>query len=178
MQCPMKRCLAAAVLIAAASGAQAVDSFTLEVGGGKDVLHARAGATWQWNVRWLPLGHWHLTGYWEANAGAWEVDGPGGRRVYEAGFTPVFRLRPNAIGGTQPYWEAALGLRLVSRTRLNDRIDLGDNLLLSEHLGFGVTFGEKTRYDLGYRLQHTSNAGLRDGGDGVTLHQLRLSYLY
>ncbi len=161
-----------------ACAAHAVDSFTLEAGAGDDVLNARAGATWHWKARWAPLGHWHLTGYWEASAGMWEVDGPGGGRAFDAGFAPVFRLRPNASGGTQPYWEAAIGLRLLSRVRLNDRRDLGDALVLSEHLGFGVTFGEKTRYDLGYRLQHVSNAGLREGVDGVTLHQIRLSYLY
>lgn len=174
----MNRKIAVYLLAGLATAAQAVDSFTLEAGGGTDVAHARAGATWQWKDRLFSFGHWHLTGYWEASAGAWSVEGQGGRRVLEAGFAPVFRLRPNVIGGTQPYWEAAIGLRLVSRSRLNDARNLGDALLLAEHLGFGVTFGDKTRYDLGYRLQHISNAGLREGVDSLTLHQIRLSYLY
>jgi hypothetical protein len=94
------------------------------------------------------------------------------------GFAPVFRLRPNASGASQPYWEAGIGPHLLSETRIDDQRDLGTNLLMAELIGFGVTFGEKTRYDLAYRLQHLSNWGYKDPDDGVTLHQVRLTYLY
>ena len=160
------------------AGAQAIDSFVVEAGGGDRVQMARFGTTWQWNKQWFTEGHWHLTGYWEADAGYWHASGPGGKDLIEAGFTPVFRLRPNAIGGTQPYWEAGVGVRILSSTQVDDDRDLGSALQFAEHLGFGFTFGGKSRYDLGYRLQHISNAGLQEPNNGMTLQQVRLSYLY
>lgn len=158
--------------------ASAFDAITVEAGYGDRVGAVKAGLTKQWNKQWFTEGNWHLTGYWEANAGILKSDAPGGKTLVNVGVAPVFRLRPNASGGAQPYWEAAVGAQLYSSATLNNDRAIGSPLLLSELVGFGFTFGEKTRYDVGYRLQHASNAGLREPDNGLTLHQIRLTYLY
>ena len=48
----------------------------------------------------------------------------------------------------------------------------------NDHIGFGWTFGDKNRYEIGYRLQHLSNAGLSDPNDGINFHQIRFGYNY
>jgi hypothetical protein len=174
----MKKLALALLLFIPSLTVQAADAYALSAGHGDDTSLLRASMIWHWNQRWFQEGDWHLTGYWEANAGLLSGHNSGGKNVLEAGFAPIFRFRPNASGATQPYWEAGIGPHLVSTTHLDDARDLGSSLLMAEQLGFGVTFGDKTRYDVGYRLQHLSNWGLKEPDDGLTLHQVRLTYLY
>jgi hypothetical protein len=158
--------------------AQAVDAYSLSAGYGDRVSQLKTSMIWHWDKRWFTEGDWHLTGYWEANASLMLAHASGGNTFFEAGITPVFRLRPNASGSTQPYWEAGIGPHLVSNSEVDPDRDLGSPLLMAELLGFGVTFGDKTRYDVGYRLQHLSNWGFKDPDNGLTLHEVRLTYLY
>jgi lipid A 3-O-deacylase len=169
--------LGLAASLTGASTAHASDAVVLAAGYGDRTSSLRAGHVRPWNKQWFTEGNWHLTGYWESNVGLIKSDAKGGKTLLNVGFTPVFRFRPNASGGAQPYWEAAVGAQLYSGTTVNDERSLGNSLLLAEHLGFGFTFGDKTRYDVGYRLQHASNAGLQRSS-GLTQHQVRLTYLY
>lgn len=153
-------------------------AYALSGGGGDRTTVLRASAIWHWDKRWFEAGDWHLTGYWEANAAVWNGHGDGGETLVEAGASPVFRLRPNASGAFQPYWEFGVGATLISRTHIDDTRAFGSHFQFTEHVGFGVTFGEKTRYDVAYRLQHVSNAGIKEPNDGIDFHQIRLTYLY
>ncbi len=158
--------------------AQAIDSLAVSFGHTRDADLTSVSATWQWDKQWFGEGHWHLTGYWEAGLAYWEDAGPSGDPIWAAGFTPVLRLRPNASGGVQPYLEAAVGAQLLSRTKFDSGRDLGSAMQFAEHIGTGVTFGDKSRCDLSYRLQHLSNAGTVVPNWGIAFHQVRLSYLF
>jgi hypothetical protein len=148
-----------------------VDSLAAQAGHAEAANVARIGVTWQWDRQWFTEGHWHLTGYWEASLGYWEGQGGSGRTLWDVGLAPVFRLRPNASGGTQPYLDAALGAHKFSSARLDASHDLDTALQIAQKLGLGVTFGDKTRYDLSYRLERLT-------GEDITSHQVRLSYLF
>ncbi|TCJ12284.1 acyloxyacyl hydrolase [Parasulfuritortus cantonensis] len=165
-------------LAAAATPAGAVDGYVVAVGGADDTQSLRVGMIRQWNDQWFNEGHWHMTGYWEGTLGYLNSDGHNGKSAADASFAPVFRLRPNAMGGAQPYWDLALSLHLLSTRKLDDRHDLGSALQVAPLVGLGVTFGGKSQYDLGYRFQHLTNLGLKEPDDGLNLHQVRLTYLY
>jgi len=154
------------------------DAYVLSGGHGDETSMLSSSAVWQWDQRWFEEGDWHVTGYWEVNASLLHGHDAGGRTLVDVGIAPVLRLRPNASGATQPYWEAGIGPHLLSSTHLDDQRKFSHPLQWAEHVGFGVTFGEKTRYDVGYRLQHLSNGGIKQPNDGITLHQVRLTYLY
>ena len=164
--------------LAASVPAMALDGYIAEVGSGDEVQSLRVGMIRQWDRQWLNRGHWHLTGYWEATLAYLNSDRPDGKSAADIGLSPVWRFRPNASGGAQPYWDVALGLHLLTTTRLDSKHDLGSALQLAPLVGLGVTFGEKSQYDLGYRFQHLTNAGIKDPDDGLSLHQVRLTYLY
>jgi hypothetical protein len=164
--------------LAAAAPALAVDGYLVEAGANGDIQSLRVGMIRQWDQQWFADGHWQLTGYWEGSAAVLNSDGANGKIVANLGLTPVFRFRPNALGGAQPYWDIALGLHLLSDSKIDDQHDLGSALQLVPLVGVGVTFGEKSQYDLGYRFQHYTNAGLKEPDDGLSLHQVRLTYLY
>lgn len=162
----------------AAAPVHAVDGYIAELGVGSDLEAIRVGKIRQWNSQWFEEGHWHLTGYWEGSLGLIHSARGTGNNAADLGITPVFRLRPNALGGTQPYWDVALGFHLLSRVSLDNKHKLGSALQLAPLVGVGVTFGEKSQFDLGYRFQHLNNAGLVEPNDGLSLHQVRLTFLY
>lgn len=164
--------------LAATAPAMAVDGYIVEIGGASNIQSLRTGMIRQWTEQWFPEGHWHLTGYWEATLAYLNSDDSKGKSAADASFAPVFRFRPNALGGAQPYWDLALGLHLLSTQKLDAKHDLGSPLLLAPLVGVGVTFGEKSQYDLGYRFQHLTNFGIKEPDDGLSLHQVRLTYLY
>jgi hypothetical protein len=164
--------------LAAVAPAMAVDGYVVEAGANGDLQSVRLGMIRQWHEQWFTEGRWHLTGYWEGSLAYLRSDRPQGKQLADAGVAPVFRFRPNASGGAQPYWDVAVSLHALSKTRVDDRHNLGSNLQLGPLVGVGFTFGEKSQYDLGYRFQHLSNAGLSDPNDALDLHQVRLTYLY
>jgi lipid A 3-O-deacylase len=156
----------------------AIDGYFTDIGGNDRVQSIRVGMIRQWHEQWLHRSNWHLTGYWEVALAYLNSDAAGGTSVADASLTPVFRLRPDASGGVQPYLDVAVGLHLLSRDRIDDSHKLGSNLNFGPLLGLGVTFGDKSQYDLGYRFQHISNGGTTKPNDGVNIHEIRLTYLY
>ncbi len=171
---------AIALLIAglAALPAQALDGYVAEIGASGDIKTVRVGMIRQWDTQWLNEGHWHVTGYWDAGLAYMNSNRPEGKDAASIGLNPVFRFRPNASGGSQPYWDVALGVHMLSRSKLDDRHNLGSTVQIAPLVGVGVTFGEKSQYDLGYRFQHLTNLGIEAPDDGLSQHQLRLTYLY
>lgn len=156
--------------------AYAVNGSSIEVGSGDDsTKQVRVGLRWNWDKRWSIGQSWNATGFWEANLGYWDGDGAGAKSLWDIGITPVFRLSPN---GSNFFLEGAIGAHFLSETRINNRRIFGSSFNFGDHIGFGWTFGEKNRYEIGYRLQHLSNAGLSDPNDGINFHQIRFGYNY
>jgi hypothetical protein len=153
------------------SQARAVDSLAARLGQAEDANLAGLDATWQWDRQWFAEGHWHLTGYWEGGLAYWDGQGAGAKSVWELGFAPILRLRPNASGGTQPYLDAGIGAHLFSGGKLNATRELDSGLRIAQQVGLGVTFGAKSRYDISYRVGYLPS-------DDITSHQVRLSCLF
>lgn len=157
----------------------AVDSLSMEVGNGDDATNmARLGLQWDWRKKWFTAGKWFLGGYWDTAIGYWDGDDheDGSKNIADLGITPVFRLQQNNPGKIAPYFEAAIGLHLLSETSINDNRKFGGAFQFGDHLGVGIRFGAKGRYDLGYRFQHLSNGSIQEPDDGINFHQLRFSY--
>ena len=133
---------------------------------------------WDWGVKWFPFHGWYLGGQWEANVGYW--NGESGRtgvdQLYDFGITPVFRVQTDdRILGVYPFVEGAIGAHIFSETEFGDR-QFGINYSFGDHLGAGVRFGDHGQYELNYRFQHLSNAGLGKYNSGINFHVFRLVY--
>ncbi len=170
---PMAVCALAAAL--AAGPAAAVDGISFIGGTGDDAKMGAIGLVWNWDKQWFKSGDWSLGGYWEADASYWKGDDPGGNSIGGIGFTPVFRYGSDS-GSLAPYVEAGIGVHLFSSVRINDTKKMGTAFEFGDHVGFGFRFGEGLKYDLGYRYQHYSNAGISDNNGGINFHQIRLKY--
>ncbi len=162
--------------LAAVQPAHAVSGSSIELGSGDDSTNmARVALRWNWNKLWRIGQGWNATGFWEASLGHWDGDGAGSRSLWDIGITPVFRLSPN---GSNFFLEGAIGAHLLSESKVNNRRDFGSSFNFGDHIGFGWSFGDRNRYELGYRFQHLSNAGISDPNDGINFHQIRFGYNY
>ncbi len=177
------RYLTAAALLAASPAAYAVDSMSFEYGhsdsSNVNVNLYRVSAQWDWNKKLISMGSWHLGGYWETSFGYWDNSNTFGKThdsIFDVGATPVFRLQPNNSAGFSPYAELGVGLHLLSHTSLSMQRQFGSSFQFGDHVGAGVRFGSKGQYDLGYRYQHLSNAGIKQPNQGVNFNQIRLQY--
>ncbi len=183
----MRRTRALVVFIALfvlAPAARAVDGISLEIGtsnaANASVDITRIGLQWNWTKRWALGANWHIGGYWEVDFGNWSNDSP--RRtnssITEIGLTPVFRLQQSNPGAIAPYAEAAIGLHLLSETSVSQHRRFSTMLQFGDHLGLGIRFGPRHAFDLGYRYQHLSNAGIKRPNHGINFHQVRLHYSF
>jgi lipid A 3-O-deacylase len=158
--------LAAAWLFA--SPALGVDAVALELGGGEEHTSLlRIAVVDFWRDRPRPFGDWRFDGYWEFSAAVW--DNPE-ESTANIGATPVFRLARGS-----GYVEGAIGFHLV-QTRISAERVFGTSFQFGDHIGAGFYFGEDRRFDLGLRLQHLSNAGIRHPNPGINFVLIRLQY--
>lgn len=172
----MIRKFAAASALACAAlalPAHAVDGWAVEAGHGDESSDLVRGALlWKWQRSWFADTGWQVSGYWEASAGVWNTD----KTLYDFGFTPVFRLQRRDWTG--PYVEAAIGFHFLSdlsvtRTRL-----FGSRFQFGDHVAAGWRFGPRGRYDLGVRMQHLSNGGIKEPNPGINFAVVRFVYLF
>ena len=171
-----------ACLVVLMPQARAIDGMSVELGT-SDSSHtsvdmARVGVQWNWPWRWALGSNWHVGGYWDLSLGYWDNDSRNRihKSITEVGFTPVFRLQQTNPGALAPYLEAAIGFHLLSHSAISPDRRLSTKFQFGDHLGVGLRFGPRHAFDLGYRYQHLSNAGIEEPNQGINFHQLRLQY--
>jgi hypothetical protein len=166
-----KTLAASALVLMAVQPAGALDGVSTELGYNDDVRMWRAGLQWKWERRWWRGGRWELGGYWDLSAGGWRN---GEDTIYDVGLTPVFRLEGTAPGSA--YLEAAIGFHLLSDLEIDHDRSFSTRFQFGDHIGAGLRFGPRDRYDLSLRLQHLSNGGIRRPNPGIDFLQLRFQY--
>jgi len=161
---------------AAEAASFASDGVSLEVGKGvgESVEMWRVGVTRKWKSKLLEAGNWHLGGYWEAQFGQWS--GSNKRTISDLGVTPVFRFQQTSRSAISPYVEGAIGFHVITPTHLDENRHFGGAFQFGDHVGAGARFGERGRYELGMRLQHISNGGIKKPNDGINFLQARFLY--
>lgn len=144
--------------------AHALDGVFGEFGpGDRGASIIRAGVLWNHELRWLPSG---VRLYWELSIAQWDTQ-PGS--VNEIALTPVFRYSRARRG---PYVEAGVGAHILSTTLVHLEAPFSTHFQFGDHLGAGYRFA---KYDLGVRLQHLSNAGIRNPNPGINFLLIRVA---
>lgn len=170
--------IAAACFIGLQTSAHAVDSFSFELAKGKHHTElARVAAQWNWDKKWFDSNGTHLSGYWDLSLAGWrgtrykDVDGQK-QHFLDIGFTPVFRFQSSDKKGA--YAEAGIGVHVFSELYDNDGRRLATAFQFGDHIGAGYVF--KNGLDLGLRLQHFSNGGIKKPNGGADFAVVRLAY--
>ena|SRR5947207_5317461 len=163
----MRKIFAGAALFLYVVCAHAIDSMSAELGSGTRSINLwRVGVQWEADPAWLAASRWDL--YWDLSVGSWHSDTG---TVHDVGLTPVFRY---ARGVRGPYFEGAIGFHVLSDSHISTDLRFGTRFQFGDHLGVGYRFNDT--YDLGLRLQHLSNGGMRNPNPGVNFLELRLQY--
>jgi lipid A 3-O-deacylase len=174
--------IAAATALAVVSSAHAVDGASFEMGAGNESTGLwRAGLQWSWQRRWFTERSWTLGAYWELQAGRWTSEvapSEPQQGIWDISITPVFRLERAARTPLIPYAEAAIGFHVLSDERITEDRRFSTRFQYGDHIGVGVRYGPRYRYDLGVRLQHLSNGGLAEPNPGINFVQVRLAYRF
>jgi lipid A 3-O-deacylase len=165
----------AALAAAASAGAEGLRPDGYYVQGGAATRHgysASAGLTWAWSWQ-RPLGGSQVTGYTEAFVSEWSARTAGDRRnVTQLGVVPMFRMRFD--GGSSPWFvEGGIGLSVTDRLYRTQTRQFSTRFNFTDVVAVGRSFGEGGRQDLSLRLNHISNAGIREPNPGENFLQLR-----
>ncbi|MCC6531945.1 MAG: acyloxyacyl hydrolase [Burkholderiales bacterium] len=178
----MRRLVVVCCLLLAIPAARAVDGISLELGSSDSsnasVDMGRIGLQWNWGKRWALGPNWHIGGYWDLSFGHWSNDSPmrTNSSVSDLGFTPVFRVQQTNPGALSPYAELGIGVHWLSHTSVSTERRFSTQFQFGDHVGIGLRFGQRQAFDLGYRYQHLSNAGIKHPNQGINFHQVRLQY--
>jgi lipid A 3-O-deacylase len=138
------------------------------------------GAVWDW--RWQrPLSGGLITGYWELSFGRWSSqEGPGGSSsawVTQLGVTPVLRWYPGA-GTSRWFVEAGIGANVLAPIYRSRDKRFSTEFNFGDHLAVGGQLGADQRHEVSLRLQHFSNAGIKQPNPGENFLQLRYAVRY
>ena len=123
-------------------------------------------AGWQHpNTLWQGSA-WQLQLHHEVELATWRLKNTSD--LFELGYSPVFRLqRTTGNVPTGFYVEGAIGVRLLSKTRLNAEHSMSTAFQFSDTIGAGYQWGETGQHTVGVRVQHISNAGIKKPNPGI-----------
>jgi hypothetical protein len=182
-----KRHLVSVTLLAAtcmfvALPVSALDGVAFEFGtadSDDDVNRYGVAFKWDWSAQWFSAGDWYLGGYWEAGASYWDGDNgrTGNDSLGDFHATPVLRFQRKPGAGVVPFFEFGVGAHVHTDDSIGDK-DFDIPFAFGSHVGGGLRFGANGKYELLYRFQHLSNAGLGDDNPGINFHVMQLGYRF
>lgn len=132
------------------------------------------GVILPWKSWSYALGSGQLTGYWDLSASNWSSSYRGSdRSTWVIAAKPTLRWRP-AQGQSPWFMEAGLGMSYATNHRyITDRKEFSTRYNFASHLGIGYLFGEQRKNEVSLRLEHHSNAGIKEPNPGANFLQLR-----
>ena len=131
----------------------------------------------------VPWKHWRterwgseIRGHWDLYASRWTYDGAGDHRSsWLLGVVPSLRLRPDH---GQSRWFAEVGVGVVYMTNRYHTVhkEFSTSFNFASHIGLGYNFGNQRRHELQVRIEHISNAALKQPNPGENFIQLRYGF--
>lgn len=142
--------------------------------GGSRVWSAAVGLTWPWAWKSSLLGI-EVGGVTEAYISHWDAPSDQGRRGFtQMGLVPMFRFRLEQ--GRSPWFaEAGVGVSAMDHHFVTRDKQFSTSFNFVDIVGVGRSFGAGRGQELGLRLQHVSNGGIRAPNPGQNFLQLRYS---
>lgn len=159
------------------TSSHAIDSASVEYGTGNHTQMIRGSLQWKWEKKWWQSNGSHIGGYWDASLMQWRGNRfqnilENTQNITAIGITPVFRFQNDSLKGV--YAEAAIGAHLLSDLYDNNGRKLSTRFQFGDHLAIGYVF--QSGLDLGLKIQHFSNGGIKEPNNGVNFAIIRASY--
>ena len=131
-----------------------------------------AGVSWPWTwTRTSHSGEWTATT--EAYVSHWNSRVPGERLSFtQVGVIPVFRYRFDH-GRSDWFADAGIGISYMDRLYRRQTKQFSTRFNFVDVVGLGFNFGDQRKHEVGLRVAHISNAGLKRPNPGENFLQLR-----
>ena len=163
-----------AIALPAAAQSWRPDGYFVQAGSGaRGIWEAGVGLTWPWAWKSSLLGT-EVGGVTEAYIAHWDAPkASGGRRGFtQFGLVPMFRFRLDQ--GRSPWFaEAGIGISGMDQHFVTTDKQFSTSFNFVDVLGVGRSFGATRGQEIGVRLQHVSNAGIKSPNSGQNFLQLR-----
>ncbi|WP_025916337.1 acyloxyacyl hydrolase [Herminiimonas sp. CN] len=178
-QSAIKILFSSIVAIGMQTSSYAVDSASFEVATGNKTQIVRIGAQWNWADKWWQSNNSHIGGYWDLTLAQWRGTRYQNRpdatqNITDIGITPVFRFQHDSKTG--PYAEAGIGAHLLSHAYDNNGRSFSTAFQFGDHIGIGYVFSNKL--DLGLKVQHFSNGGIKHPNSGANFAVLSAKMIF
>jgi lipid A 3-O-deacylase len=172
----------AAALAALSLNAQAMDltprgAFAVAGVAARGTDSLSVGAIWPWAWRTqLPGGE--VTAITEAYVSRWKARAAVGRQSFtQFGLVPLVRLRRDE-GRSDWFGELGIGVSVTDRVYNTPGKRFSTRFNFVDTLGIGRSFGAQRQQELGVRLVHMSNAGIKHPNPGENFLQLRYAVMF
>lgn len=149
------------------------DGIGLHAGAGDHgATMAGVGVIWDWDFERLRRSE--VTAHTELMLNEWRADalGGGSQSVTQVALVPSVRMQL-ARGQSPWYLEVGIGVSWMDKLYTTPAKRFSTRWNFYDVLGVGRSFGAGRRNDIGLRLVHVSNAGLKNPNPGETFLQLR-----
>jgi len=103
---------------------------------------------------------------------------PAVKHVLDASVTPFLRWPVGRLGESPLFADLGIGFHAISHTRINAEREMSTGFQFGEFAGISTHVnGEagEDGFELGLRLQHVSNGGIKHPNDGITYPLITLS---
>lgn len=172
-----------AMVWACSGAANAQEARTIYLQGGTGEHNAYAatvGVTLPWAPSWSwGLGSGVVRGQWDAYVSNWSSrpEDAARRNTVWLGVGPSVRWRGD--GGKSPWFvEAGTGVSFANRYYRSGTDQFGSRYSFASHIGVGRNFGAQGEHELSLRVQHSSNAGLKEPNPGENFLLLRYAHAF
>jgi hypothetical protein len=166
-----------ACTLACAQSSLAPSAVFVQAGTGEGTHSFTTGLVWDWSRQWS-VGSGRLGGSWEVSLSGWSYPSMGGRSeawLGQAGLVPTFRYRPGH-GASPWFFDAGVGLSFTTNVYQTERKRFSTSFNFADHLAVGRDFGAFGQHQVALRLEHFSNAGIKQPNPGQNFIELRYAY--
>lgn len=130
------------------------------------------GGTLPWSGWHKSLGNGVLTGYWDMYLSRWGYDDANRNHILLLGVTPTLRWTPDSAHSAW-FVEGGIGATLTNHLYQSTDKSFSTAFNFASHLGVGVRWGLHGAHEVVLRLQHISNASIKEPNPGQNFVQLR-----
>jgi lipid A 3-O-deacylase len=156
------------------------DALFAQAGIGEHAGSISTGVQWNWHRLWPAWEGAHVSARIEATLGRWraQTDTLSDHQEWatQVSVGPAMRLLSHSKAGW--YLEAGLGPSAITPRFHRNDTELSTRFQFRSHVGVGLAWGSHGRHDVGLRLEHFSNAGLRQPNPGVNWLALRYTVAF
>lgn len=117
--------------------------------------------------------------YWDLFAGNWSAPAEAGGRSNFAQLGGILNWRYRFSQGLSPWFaELGFGASLMDRVYHTPQRQFSTTFQFTEVIGAGVSLGDHGQHEVALRLQHFSNAGIKEPNPGETFVRARYTYRF